>query len=93
MQSSSLVPRRDDTLHRREFLLNFIAGGLRLRLAEIDEERFAAQRLRYRVFFGEMDATPTTAAQRHQMDVDEYDDIADHLIVTDTAGSDSGGDV
>ena len=90
MHSSLLVPRRDDTLYRREFSLNFIAGGLRLRLAETDEERFAAQRLRYRVFFGEMGATPTAAAERHQMDVDKYDDIADHLIVTDIAGSDSG---
>ena len=70
--------------------LNFIAGGLRLQLAETDEERFAAQRLRYRVFFGEMDATPVAAAERHQMDVDEYKDIADHMIVADTAGSDSG---
>ena len=38
MHSSLLVPRRDDTLYRREFSLNFIAGGLRLRLAETDEE-------------------------------------------------------
>ena len=52
--------------------LNFIVGGLRLQLAETDEERFAEQRLRYRVFFGEMGATPVAAAERHQMDVDEY---------------------
>ena len=65
-------------------------GGLRLQLAETDEERFAAQRLRYRVFFGEMGATPVAAAERYQKDVDEYKDIADHVIVADTAGSDSG---
>ena len=51
MQATLLVPRRDDTLYRRETSLNFIVGGLRLQLAETDEERFAAQRLRYRVFF------------------------------------------
>ena len=90
MQASLLVPRRDDTLYRRETSLNFIAGGLRLELAETDEECFAAQRLRYRVFSGEMGRTPVAAAERHQMDVDEYKDIADHVIVADTAGSDSG---
>ena len=47
-----------------ETSLNFIVGGLRLQLAETDEERFAAQRLRYRVFFSEMDATPAAAAER-----------------------------
>ena len=84
MQASLLVPRRDDKLYRRETSLNFIVGGLRLQLAETDEERFAAQRLRYRVFFGEMGATTVAAAERHQIDVDEYKDIADHVIVTDT---------
>ena len=90
MQASLLVPRRDDKLYRRETSLNLIVGGLRLQLAETDEERFAAQRLRYRVFFGEMGATTVAAAERHQMDVNEYKDIADHVIVADTAGSDSG---
>ena len=90
MQASLLVPRRDDTLYRRETSFSFIVGGLRLQLAETDEERFAAQRLRYHVFFGEMGATPVTAAERHQMDVDEYKDIADHVIMAHTAGSDSG---
>jgi len=90
MHSSLLVPRWDETLSRREFSLNFIAGGLRLRLAETDEERQAAQRLRYRVFYGEMGATPSALAVRHQIDVDEYDDVADHLIVTDTTVSDIG---
>ena len=59
-------------------------------MAETDEERFASQRLRYRVFFGEMGVTPVAAAERHQMDVDEYKDIADHMFVADTVGSDIG---
>ena len=58
MKASLLVPRRDNTLYRRETSLNFIVGGLRLQLTETDEERCAAQRLRYRVFFSEMDAIP-----------------------------------
>ena len=90
MQASLLVPRRDDTLYRRETSLNFIVGGLRLKLVETDEERFAAQRMRYRVFFGEMGATPVAASERHQIDNEEYKDIADHVIVADTAGSYGG---
>ena len=90
MQASLLVPRRDDTLYRRETSLNFNVGGLRLQLAETDEECLAAQRLRYCVFFDEMGATSVAAAERHQMDVVEYKDIADRVIVADTAGSDSG---
>ena len=90
MQASLLVPRRDDKLYRRETSLNLIVGGLRLQLAKTDEERFAAQRLRYRVFFGEMGATTVAAVERHQIDVDEYKDIADHVIGADNAGFDSG---
>ena len=90
MQASLLVPRRDDTLYRRETSLNFNVGGLRLQLAETDEERFAAQRLRYRVFLVRWMRHLLAAAERHQIDVDEYKDIADHVIVADTAGSDSG---
>ena len=37
-----------------------------------------------------MGATPVAAAERHQMDIYEYKDIAVHVIVADTAGSDSG---
>ena len=87
MQATLLVPRRDDTLYRRETSLNFIVKIL----TELTEtmRRCAVQRLRYRVFFSEMDAIPVAAAERYQMDVNEYSDIADHVIVADTAGSNS----
>ncbi|MEV0321704.1 GNAT family N-acetyltransferase [Streptomyces sp. NPDC050658] len=48
----------------------------------VDQIR-AAQRLRYRVFGEEMGATLHTPLPGH--DVDDYDDLVDHLIVTDTA--------
>ncbi len=36
MKACLLVPRRDDTLYRRDTSLNFIAGGLQLQLADTD---------------------------------------------------------
>lgn len=59
------------------------AGHLGLRLAENAAEVDAAQALRYRVFYREMGAeadAPTAAAER---DVDEFDAVADHLLVLD----------
>ncbi|WP_354638970.1 GNAT family N-acetyltransferase [Kitasatospora camelliae] len=51
-------------------------------IADTREQIRAAQRLRYRVFGEEMGATLHTPIPGH--DVDEYDEIADHLVVTDT---------
>ncbi|MFD7664620.1 GNAT family N-acetyltransferase [Streptomyces sp. NPDC059788] len=49
----------------------------------------AAQRLRYAVFAGELGATLRTPLPGH--DVDGFDDLADHLIVTETATGDVVG--
>jgi putative hemolysin len=59
------------------------AGNLGLRLAEGPVEVDAAQALRYRVFYEEMGARadPATAAARR--DMDEFDAVADHLLVLD----------
>ena len=59
------------------------AGNLGLRLAESTAEIDAAQALRYRVFYEEMgaEADATTASSRR--DVDEFDAVADHLLVLD----------
>jgi putative hemolysin len=59
------------------------AGNLGVRLAANERERDAVQALRYRVFYDEMGAQPTAEAERRQRDSDEYDDVADHLIVID----------
>jgi putative hemolysin len=52
-----------------------------LRLAANPEEVAAAQRLRYRVFTGELGALLRTPVPDH--DVDAFDDVCDHLIVID----------
>ncbi|MEV0265649.1 GNAT family N-acyltransferase [Streptomyces sp. NPDC050617] len=51
-------------------------------IADTTQQIRAAQRLRHQVFGEEMGATLHTPLAGHDMDA--YDDLADHLIVTDT---------
>ncbi|AZV39243.1 hemolysin-like protein [Komagataeibacter xylinus] len=60
-------------------------GNLGVRIAATDEERDAAQALRYRVFYEEMGARPDSRTARLRRDVDEFDEYADHLLVIDHA--------
>ena len=60
-------------------------GGLSVRLATYSEDVSAAQRLRYRVFYEEMSATPSRASRRARSDQDDFDPICDHLVVLDEA--------
>lgn len=57
-----------------------------LRLAASPAEVAAAQRLRYRVFTGEIGATLRTPVPGH--DVDAFDALCDHMIVIDEAAGD-----
>jgi putative hemolysin len=59
------------------------AGNLGLRLAESPAEVDAAQALRFRVFYEEMGARADAAAAASKRDADEYDAVADHLLVLD----------
>lgn len=52
-------------------------------IADSPERIRAAQRLRHQVFGEEMGATLRTPLPGH--DIDDYDDLVDHLIVTETA--------
>ncbi len=58
-------------------------GTLELRIARDDDEIRAAQRLRYRVFYEEMNAIPTAAIAAERRDIDDFDSVCDHLIVLD----------
>ena len=60
-------------------------GNLGVRIATTEEERDAAQALRYRVFYEEMGAKPDSRTERLKRDVDEFDEYADHLLVIDHA--------
>jgi putative hemolysin len=59
------------------------AGKLGVRLAATAAEIDAAQALRYRVFYDEMGAAPSADAVATLRDRDEFDAVADHLLVVD----------
>jgi putative hemolysin len=61
---------------------------LEVRLAESTGEIAAAQALRYRVFYEEMGAKPTSAMREKLADFDEFDSISDHLLVIDRSKGD-----
>jgi L-ornithine Nalpha-acyltransferase len=58
-------------------------GSLEVRLARKTSEIRRAQRLRYKVFYEEMSATPDAFALLSRRDEDVYDSIFDHLLVID----------
>jgi putative hemolysin len=66
-------------------------GALEVRLAETEAEVDAAQRLRYRIFYEEMNALPTPAMRAERRDFDRFDDFCDHLLVVDRETLDDEG--
>jgi putative hemolysin len=69
-----------------------VSGPLEVRIAESESEIEAAQRLRYRVFYEEMAATPTPQMRMERRDFDKYDEFCDHLLVIDRNMRDENGD-
>ncbi|MFM7609376.1 MAG: GNAT family N-acetyltransferase, partial [Alphaproteobacteria bacterium] len=59
------------------------AGNLGVRLAVSAEELDAVQALRYRVFYQEMGARADAATAASHRDRDDFDAVADHLLVVD----------
>lgn len=59
-----------------------------VRLARDDEEIHAAQSLRYRIFYEEMGAKPTSAMVARHIDFDDFDSVCDHLLVLDPTRGD-----
>ena len=57
--------------------------NITVRLAATPAEIEAAQRLRYKVFYEEMGATPTDEMRDLRRDINHFDDVADILIVID----------
>lgn len=58
-------------------------GALEVRLARSTAEVRAAQALRYRVFYGEMQATAALRTFLRRRDADAFDRYCDHLLVVD----------
>ena len=65
-------------------------GSLEVRLARKRSEIRRAQRLRYKVFYEEMSATPGALAILSRRDEDAYDPIFDHLLVIDRGDPNDG---
>lgn len=66
-------------------------GSLEVRLARKKSEIRRAQRLRYKVFYEEMSATPNALAILSRRDEDAFDPIFDHLLVIDHGDANGGG--
>jgi L-ornithine Nalpha-acyltransferase len=82
---TKLIPRTDRIVRddgRLDPVLGRI-GSIEVRLATTAKEIRRAQRLRFKVFYGEMSAAPRGAALISRRDVDAYDAICDHLLVLD----------
>ncbi|NQW09278.1 MAG: GNAT family N-acetyltransferase [Alphaproteobacteria bacterium] len=60
-----------------------VSGTMEVRLAADAADVDAAQALRYRVFYDERAAKPVGAMAARRRDFDDYDAIADHLLVID----------
>jgi putative hemolysin len=65
-------------------------GSLEVRLARKRSEIRRAQRLRYKVFYEEMSATPNALAILSRRDEDQFDSIFDHLLVIDRGDVNDG---
>ena len=63
--------------------INISLGSLEVRLAENNLEIDAAQALRYRVFFEEMNAKPSLKQKKSKRDFDSFDYYFDHILVID----------
>ena len=64
-------------------------NSLEIRLATRARDVRLAQKLRFRVFYDEMSATPNPVTYLSKRDIDLYDGICDHLIVIDRSLSKS----
>lgn len=60
-------------------------GTLEVRLARTTKDIRRAQRLRFKVFFNEMSATPNARSFVSRRDIDPFDRICDHVLVIDHA--------
>lgn len=77
----------------RERVVDASSGSLSVRLAESEAEIAASQSLRYRVFYDEMAAKPTSEMARRHQDFDAFDGLCDHLLVFDSERGEGAGAV
>lgn len=61
-------------------------GSLEVRLARTTKDIRRCQRLRFKVFYEEMGATPDARGFVSRRDIDAYDRLCDHIMVIDRLG-------
>jgi putative hemolysin len=64
-------------------IVKVVAGDFEVRLANTRPEIEAAQALRYRIFYEEMQAKPSPEVLAIKRDFDAFDEVCDHLLVLD----------
>lgn len=69
----------------------FSSGAISVRLIANDAEREAVQRLRYDVFYREYGAKPVGDMAEVERDYDDFDAMADHMVVVDKNRNDNLG--
>ncbi len=57
--------------------------NLEIRLVETPNDLDAVQALRYKIFYEDMGAVPTDQQKELKRDVDDFDEVCDHLIIID----------
>lgn len=80
--------RTDENGNAEDITPNLQLGTLEVRLAQTAAEVDAVQALRYKVFYEEMGAVPTTDMAARKRDYDNLDFHCDHLLVVDNAKTD-----
>jgi putative hemolysin len=78
----SFIPEKH-TFNLSAAINPIVFGNLELRLAQNAYDIEAAQNLRYRVFYEELGAKPSTKTKMRKLDYDKFDEEADHLLVID----------
>jgi putative hemolysin len=86
MTTDAAIPEGDATAQTTDVLAR--SGALEARLARTQGEIEAAQRLRFEVFYCEMNAQPTPEMAATRRDFDRYDEFCDHLLVFDHEAGD-----
>jgi putative hemolysin len=64
---------------------DYTAEDIQVRLTQSDDEIKTSQSVRYNVFYEEFGAKPSPQMLETKRDFDNFDSIADHLIVLDTS--------
>ena len=62
---------------------DIVDDNIRIILARKPEEILATQRLRYKVFYEELQAVASAEKRQIRRDFDSYDEISDHLLIVD----------